>query len=155
MSAEDVEVVRAVNEPWDGLDVAAALHEQLAAIDLEDRPAVLASMRALLANSPSWRHIHPEVVWDAGPMFGVARGLDEFALFWPEWAGMWESYVPRMLEYRDLGGWIYVPAEVVARGRGGIPVDMKIFQLFRVRDGKVAMMRAFLSEKAALAAAAT
>jgi hypothetical protein len=153
VSREDVDVVRALNEPWDGLDLAAALRELLATIDQDDRDAVLESMRAFLAGTPSWQYLDPEIVWDAGAMPGCARGLDEFALFWPEWAAMFESYVARMLEYRDLGSWVYVPAEVVARGRGGIPLDMRVHQLFQVRDRKVTVMRAFTSEEAALAAA--
>jgi ketosteroid isomerase-like protein len=59
----------------------------------------------------------------------------------------------RVVEYRDLGGWVVVPTDVWARGRDGIPVEMRVFQIFRVREGKVAVMRAFLSEEEALAAA--
>jgi hypothetical protein len=153
VSADDVEAVQAMNEPWSGRDVAAELRDQLAAVDENDAEAMLEAMRGFIAQTPSWQHLHPEIVWDAGGMFGCARGLDEFALFWPEWAGLWESYVPHMLEYRDLGGWVLLPARVEARGRDGIAVEMLIFQLFQVRDGKVAVMRAFMSERAALAAA--
>jgi hypothetical protein len=155
VSAEDVAVVRALNEPWSGRDLATALRDQLAAIDEDDDEAVREAMLDFIAQSSSWQHLHPEIVWDAGAMFGCARGLDEFAMFWPEWAGLWESYVPHMLEYRDLGAWVLLPARVEARGGAGIAVHMVIFQLFQVREGKVAVMRAFMSERAALAAAAT
>jgi hypothetical protein len=152
MSAEDVAVVRAVNEPYDGRDLAAALHDRLAKVDIEDREAVLESMRAFFAEEGTWAHLQEDLVWDGG-LAGSVRGLDEFALFWPEWAGLWESYTARMVEYRDLGSWVLVPAAVEARGRGGIAVEMRVFQLFQVRDGKVAVMRAFASGEAALAAA--
>jgi hypothetical protein len=58
-----------------------------------------------------------------------------------------------MVEYRDLGDWVLAPTEIRARGAGGIPVEMRVFQLFGVRDGKVSALRAFLSEREALEAA--
>jgi ketosteroid isomerase-like protein len=59
----------------------------------------------------------------------------------------------RVSEYRDLGEWVLTVIDVRARGRGGIPVEMRVFELYRVRDGKVAVFRAYLSEHAALEAA--
>jgi ketosteroid isomerase-like protein len=48
---------------------------------------------------------------------------------------------------------VLTPYEVEARGRDGIPVSMRVFQLWHVREGKVDVMRAFLSEQEALEAA--
>jgi ketosteroid isomerase-like protein len=73
-------------------------------------------------------------------------------LWWAEWAGVWESYVYRNSAYRDLGDWVLTPTDVRARGRGGIPVEMRVLQLWQVRDGKVAALRVFLSEREALEA---
>ena len=67
--------------------------------------------------------------------------------------GLWESYVFRMVEIREVDGWILTPP-TCARGRDGIELEMRVFQLWRVRDGKVVIIRTFLTEQEALVAAA-
>jgi len=55
-------------------------------------------------------------------------------------------------KYRDLGGWVLTPVDVRAVGRGGIPLQMQAFQIWQVQNGKVTVMRAFVSEDEALEA---
>jgi ketosteroid isomerase-like protein len=57
------------------------------------------------------------------------------------------------VEYRDLGEFVLAQAAVEARGPGDVPVEMTVFQLWSVRDGKVAACRVFTSESEALEAA--
>ena len=57
-----------------------------------------------------------------------------------------------MKKYRDLGGWVLTPVDVRAVGRGGIPLQMQAFQIWQVQNGKVTVMRAFVSEDEALEA---
>ena len=64
---------------------------------------------------------------------GIARGPTELARWWADWVQAWESYVSRQSEDRDLGEWVLVPAEVQARRRDGIAVEMRTFQLYKVR----------------------
>jgi hypothetical protein len=61
-----------------------------------------------------------------------------------------------------LAQWAEIELEVTATGafgasehggRGGIPVEMRTFELRQVRDGKVARYRGFLSEAEALESA--
>jgi ketosteroid isomerase-like protein len=73
-------------------------------------------------------------------------------LWWADWAETWDSYVYRISEYRDLGDWVLTLTDVRARGRGGIPVEMRTFELWQPRDGKIARYRAFLTEQEALEA---
>jgi hypothetical protein len=145
-----------MSEPWDHRDIAAAIRELLRGVDESDPDALKEAVRAFVSEDPGWRQFHPEIVWDvsdAGGLIEVAHGIDELAAFWRDWAGLFESYIPRVLEYRDLGQWVLVPTDVDARGRGGIPLHMRVFQLYQMRDGKVAVMRAFLSETEAVEAA--
>jgi hypothetical protein len=88
-----------------------------------------------------------------GAVGSVPHGARELALWWAEWVGVWESYVYRMLEYRDLGDWVFTPTAFKGRGRGGIAVEARVFQMWQVRDGKIAVLRAFLTEQEALEAA--
>jgi hypothetical protein len=155
MAREDVEVVRRFAETYEGDDVAAIVHDRMRGVDFDDPAALERLVAAWAAEDPMMRQVHPEIEWDAsaGGMSGPARGFSELAAFYRDWMGLWERYVFRVVEYRDLGGWVVVPTDVWARGRDGIAVEMRVFQIFRVREGKVAVMRAFLSEEEALAAA--
>ena len=64
-----------------------------------------------------------------------------------------ESYVYRVVEYRDLGEWVLALVDVRARGRGGIPVETRTFEIRGFREGQVAVCRVFSSEPDALKAA--
>jgi ketosteroid isomerase-like protein len=154
MSPEDIEVVRRFNSAYEGEDIVPPLRESVKRLGPDPQAdAVLAEWAA----DPAYRHVHPEVEWDTsetGTFGTVARGARELTLWWADWIEVWESYVFEVSEYRDLGDWVLSPAYVRARGRGGIAVEMRVFHLFQVRDGKVATMRAFLSEEEALEAAA-
>ncbi len=74
--------------------------------------------------------------------------------FWAE-DPAWQHVHPdvRPTEYRDLGDWVLVETEARAQGRGGIPVAMRVFELYQVRDGKIVVYRSFFSEQEALEAA--
>jgi ketosteroid isomerase-like protein len=103
------------------------------------------------------QHLHSDIEWHTsatGAIGTVARGAEEVGDWWADWVRAWESYVFRSTgEYRDLGAWVLAPVDVSARGRAGIPVEVRVFELFRLRDGKIAAYRAFLSEQEALEAA--
>ena len=152
MSQKDMEIVRLATEPHNGEDMVPVIREFLAGVvDWSDTDAVVAAM----ANEANGRHLHSEVEWDNSGqgLLGVAHGLYEVATGWREWVEVWESYVYEMREYRDLGDWVFTVNDVRALGRGGIPVEMRSFQVWQVRDDKIVIVRTFLSEAEALKAA--
>ncbi len=152
MSQEDVDVVRHFNAPYEGENVVPVFRDgakRLGPDPQED--AVLAEW----AKDPAYQNMHPEIEWDVratGAFGSVARGPRELALWWTDWSQAWESYIYRVIEYRDLGDWVLTRSQVWARGRGGIPVEMQTFEIWRVRDGKISVYRVFLSEREALKA---
>jgi ketosteroid isomerase-like protein len=152
MSLENVEVVRRFSDPYEGEDVLPAIRESLERFGPDPQPEVVL---ARWAEDPGWQHVHPDIEWDTsatGAFGSVVRGPTEVARWWREWTETWESYVYRTVRYRDLGEWVLSRANVEARSRDGISVEMPVFQLWQVRDGKVAALRAFLSEQEALEA---
>jgi hypothetical protein len=153
MSQENVEMVRRHLDPYEGEDFVPVLSEAVEELGPEPQPdAVL----ALWAEGPSFRHLHQEVAWEVaigGPLDVEATGPTEILRWWAEWLEVWESYVYRAVEYRDLGEWVLTPVEVRATGRGGIPVEMRTFEIRRVRDGKIDVCRVFGTEQQALEAA--
>ena len=147
-----MEIVRLANEPHNDEDMVPIMRQFIESVpDWSDTDAVAAA----IANDPNVRPMHPEVEWDATGLgiFGVvAHGLHGLALFWREWVEAWKSYVYEMREYRDLGEWMLTVGDARARGRGGIPVETRAFQLWRVQDGKIVTVRLFASEAQALRA---
>jgi hypothetical protein len=124
-------------------------------VDLDGRANLERLVQTWAAEDPMMRHVHLEIVWDTGASAVVApaRGLVALAAWYRDWMGLWESYVFRVIEYRELGRWCSCPPMCWPEGRDGIAVEMRVFQIFRVRQGKIAVMRAFLSEGEAIEAA--
>jgi hypothetical protein len=154
MSAEDVAIVRRHLAPYEGQDVVPVFREIVDQLGPAAEPdAVLAAW----AEDPAWRHVHPEVVWETfggGPLDAKMAGPAEVGSWWAtDWAEAWEAYAYRIVEYRDLGEWVLTPVDVRATGRGGIPVEMRTFEIRKVREGKVAVVKVFLTEAEALEAA--
>ena len=131
MSKETVEIVRRHTGRYDGLDTAVVLREAIKDLDLDDRHAVSAAVAAMVAEDPAWRCVDSDIVWDATGLgaSSVARGIDEVAAYWRDWAGLWQSYLYRVAEYRDLGDWVLTVSDVTARGRDGIAVTLRSFKL--------------------------
>ena len=153
MSQEKVEVVRRFNEGHESDDIIPVLSAAVERLGPEPEPA---TVLAVWADDPSWRHAHADIEWDVsatGAVGSSANGPVEVAAWWADWLDTRESYVYRVVEYRDLGEWVLAAADVSARGRNGIPVEMRIFQISSVRDGKIDACRAFLTEPEALEAA--
>ena len=152
MSQENVEIVRQFNAPLEGKDAIPDIRAGLERTGPDFAPDIVL---AEWARDPAWRHAHHEIEMDVSAIGGIvepAIGPREVMLFWADWSQAWESYVYRILEYRDLGDHVLTRVHIQARGPGGIPVEMRLFQVWEIRDGKVWRMRAFFSEQEALAA---
>ena len=153
MSAENVEVVRRFHDPYEGEDVMPMIREAVAHFGPDPDPAVV---KAWWAADPGWRYAHPEIEWDTTSVSGIGskvKGPIEVSLWWKEWLEAWKSYTYRTIEVRDLGALVLLESAIEARGPGDVPVAMTVFQLWEVRDGKVAACRVFMSEAEALRAA--
>ena len=154
MSKENVEIVRQFNDPHEGKDVMPSIRDAVSQFGPDPDPA---TVLAWWADDPGWRYAHAEVEWDTTSIQGLGtrvKGPTEVSLWWIDWTEVWERYVYKTSEYRDLGELVLTKAAVEARASGDIPVEMTVFQLWQVRDGKVAACRVFMSEAEALKAAA-
>jgi hypothetical protein len=119
MSEENVEVVRGLNDPYEGEDVMPGIRAAVAHFGPDPDPAVVL---AWWADDPGWRHVSAEVEWDTTAIAGIGskvRGPTEVALWWADWTNAWERYVYRTLEYRDVGEFVLTKSAVEARGPGG------------------------------------
>lgn len=153
MAPENVETVHRFNDPYEGADLMPLIREWVGRFGTEPDPDVVLST---WAEDPAWRHVDPNVQWDTSAIGGIGSkvtGPREVARWWGDWTEAWESYVYRTDAYRDLGEWVFTQTHIEARTTSDLPVEMTVFQLWRVRDGKVAVCRVFTSEAEALEAA--
>jgi uncharacterized protein len=98
--------------------------------------------------------MEPDFVWNEAlevPGRKAAVGRDEFAGYMRGFERMWEDFRFDILEVEDMGEEIAL-ASVRAHGRGrasGEEMELEIFHLWRLREGRVARMDAYLDEGAA------
>ena len=151
MSQENIHVVRRFSSAEEGHDMMPGLRTIIARLGPDPR---LEAVLDVWGDHPAFQHFHPDIEWDAPAAdIKAARGLRDLYRWWAEWADVWESYSFRVLEVRDLGDWVMTREEIHALAREGLPLEVVVFQIWQVRDDKIAAVRIFLSERAALRAA--
>ena len=86
---------------------------------------------------------------------GLAHGPDEVRAMWERWEGDWEGGGKTVAEeFIDAGDQVVVTVHEWGRGRAsGIEVDVRVFNVFTVRDGMVLYKREFAERSEALKAA--
>ena len=128
MSQENVEIVRRMNEAWNGRDHGAWL----------------------AAYSPE-----AEIDWSRsrGPLKGVYRGHDELEAFWD---AFWSTFEDVQVEYHgftEVGREVVVPNTAHIRGRQGIKVVARSTFVYTVESGQITRNRMFEERAEALEAA--
>ena len=131
MSRENVEVVRAAWEAWERgeMDAVFALYDE-------------------------------DVVWDFTRAYGNVvisdeyHGHDGVRQFFRDWAGSFDGYYAHAEELTDAGqGQVLVQARQGGRGKAsGIELDMRYWQVFRMRDGRAIRVEVYSDKREALEA---
>ncbi|MFL5782238.1 MAG: nuclear transport factor 2 family protein [Thermoleophilaceae bacterium] len=81
----------------------------------------------------------------------VYRGQDEIADFIAVQADTWESLSATPLAFREAGGRVLVEVQIEAVGRtSGLPVERMTWNVFELRDGRIASGRVYTTEADAL-----
>jgi ketosteroid isomerase-like protein len=99
-----------------------------------------------------------EIEWvvRAGPpgFLGHFRGIEAARAYYARWASAWEEWDWEIEETRASGDLVVTRTRATGRGReSGLPIDMRMGQIWWFRDGKVVRYEAVESWEAALAAA--
>jgi ketosteroid isomerase-like protein len=101
--------------------------------------------------------MHPDVEWRTAGLFPdlapVYRGRDGVRKFWRDFTGPWEEIVLEPLRFEVVGDVAIVDTRFRARGRGGIAVDITLFNRFIQRDGLTSCAESYPTREEALAAA--
>lgn len=122
MSRENVEVVRALVEPW--------RHGDFLAVD--------------------WADPDIEFFFSAGanPDAATYRGLGGMARGFREWLGPWHDFRVEAEEFIDAGDHVLVRTRLRGRGRGsGVEIDSVGYSLFTLRAGKVVRLGLYMSDR--------
>lgn len=99
--------------------------------------------------------LDPEIEWIAkvGPpdAQGNFRGIEAARAYYGRWASAWEAWDWEIEEVRASGDLVVTRTRLTGRGRGsGLPIDMRMGQIWRFRDGKVVRYEAVESWERAL-----
>ena len=101
-----------------------------------------------------------EVVWDFSRAHGnvvVSReyhGHEGVKQFFRDWAGSFDGYYAHAEQFTDAGdGQVLVRARQGGRGKqSGIEMDMRYWQVYRVRKGRAIRVEVYSEEREALEA---
>ena len=86
---------------------------------------------------------------------GTYRGLDGIRSWWRDILEVFPDWQPQVEDARQVGERVLLKVRAEGAGTGsGIDVDRAIWQVAKVRDGRIAAWRFFRTEDEALAAAA-
>jgi ketosteroid isomerase-like protein len=98
----------------------------------------------------------PNVVWEvrSGPEQGEYGGIEVVAEYYRRYFGTWEDFQVEIEEVRELpDDRVFVVARDSGRGRrSGVEVEMLVFQVWTLREGKVVRLQSFPSREQALEA---
>jgi ketosteroid isomerase-like protein len=101
--------------------------------------------------------MHPDIEWrtaglfpDLAPVYERREGVRKF---WRDFTAPWDEIVLEPLRFEVVGDVAIVDTRFRARGRGGIEVDITLFNRFVRRDGLTSFAQSHASREEALAAA--
>ena len=142
MSQENVEVVRSVVEPLDGINIAAidwgaeAVREMLGNAYSPDIELTTLAIPLGLDVSSSY------------------RGLDGLVEYLRTWLEPFSEYVVNTLDYIEAGDCVLVPSRQFGIGAGsGARVELELTTLSELRDGKIVRVHQYDTLEEALEAA--
>lgn len=100
-----------------------------------------------------------DIRWETTGLFPglepVYEGHQGVRRFWTEFSAPWTSIELQPIEIEEpYPDWMIVHVMFQAEGRQGIAVDLEIWQLYGMCDGKLAWFRAHPDRESALATAA-
>jgi ketosteroid isomerase-like protein len=141
MSQENVELLKGILGAYEGVDFAALMRDT-------DPADLRAAFEAVY-------HPDIEVTWvDTNPNPGPYRGIDEAMRAFEEWFESFDEFFMRPTEYLDAGDKVVVTFVTPGRGKdSGAQVEMTVYCVIAVKDGKIASYREYSTKADALKAA--
>ena len=141
MSEENVELLKGILGAYEGVDFVALMRDT-------DPAALRAAYEAAY-------HPDIEIIWvDTSPDSGPFHGIDEAIRAFEEWFESFDEFFMTTTEYLDAGHEVVVTATTPGRGKGsGAQVEMTVYWVIAVKDGKIAKLHEYSTKARALEAA--
>jgi ketosteroid isomerase-like protein len=102
------------------------------------------------------RYLDPNIEWrttEDVPFHGTYRGMHEFLRGMSEWTDAFDEITTEVEELVDAGERAVVLHRMRGRGRdSGVEVDLALWQVVAVRDGRLVSMHDYTSREAAMEA---
>jgi ketosteroid isomerase-like protein len=102
-------------------------------------------------------HYHPDVElheWPTAPGAGSYHGIDGVRSALDTWFEVWEWMRVEVVDLVDAGDHVLVTLDQVAKGKGSeVEVEIRSYNVYTFRDGKVLRMELFTEREPALEAA--
>ena len=102
---------------------------------------------------------HPDFVWDMSTFRGWPEqqtypGIEGARRFNAEWAEAWDDWEIEVEDYIDAGEQVVVLVRQRGRSKAtGVPVEMRLGQVWTLEDGQEVRMQMYASPEEALEAA--
>ena len=99
---------------------------------------------------------HPDCVIEEMaevPDVDVYRGRDGVVRYFGQLYEMWDAISYTTEELLDGPAGVVSATVIRARSKAGVDAELRVFQVYRVRDGMIAFVTAYSDREAALAAA--
>jgi ketosteroid isomerase-like protein len=93
----------------------------------------------------------PEIIWNPAEE-AATQALDAIRAYLGRWEGGWEELTTTPEEFVDAGDCVLVTVHFAGRGRDGIEIDARLYQVHTVSRGKIVRMDEFTEQAEALEA---
>jgi SnoaL-like domain len=128
VSEENVQVVRNLLEPFNGVDVTA--------VDW-DSEAVRDALMASISPAVELRTLESGMGSGVRARYSGIEGVFEYL---KEWLEAFSEYQAESLSYIDAGDYVLVPTRQWGIGKGsGVQADLELTALYEVRDGLIVL----------------
>jgi ketosteroid isomerase-like protein len=98
------------------------------------------------------KYLDPDVVWNPSEERGV-KGVDAVRASVARWEATWDEYEVIPVEFLATGDLVVVGLHLRGRGRrSGIESEARVYEVYRLRDGKIVRMDEFSERSEALEA---
>jgi ketosteroid isomerase-like protein len=154
MSEENIEVVRGLHESFNQIGMKVIRDALLQDEDFASTALALEGLGLSIDDDVEVKLVASGMALPDLPAGTSLRGPDGFLAFWRAWLEPWEDLDYEYGNFTQSGDDVVMDIALSAHGReSGIPVHVRVSQVWTVRDGKVARLLVFDTRDEALEAA--
>jgi ketosteroid isomerase-like protein len=154
MSKENVEIVRELHAAFAEVGMEAIREALLRYDDFATTLNAVPGLGLVVEDDVEVQHAASNFSLPDLPAGTTLHGPEGWLAFWRAWLEPWEEFEFEYGNFADAGDDVVLDIAVAARGRGsGVPIHIRLSQVWTVRDGKIGRLLVFDTRVEALKAA--